>query len=135
MSSHPKARVSASDADGRGGMLRKALRRLTSSNAELADRDRRRTAEEAGATAISDCADRQKVVLCGEVTSVTVNGSESTPALECELRDGTGSVTLIWLGRRKIPGIDAGREIRVTGRICRGQDGSRMVFNPMYELH
>jgi hypothetical protein len=115
-------------------MIRRALRRLASSNAELADRDRRRTAQEAGATPISSCADRQVVDLCGDVAAVTIKGSEATPALECELRDGTGSVTLIWLGRRKIPGIDPGREIRVAGRICRGQDGTRVLFNPKYEL-
>ncbi|HEY5846030.1 MAG TPA: DNA-binding protein, partial [Microlunatus sp.] len=38
-----------------------------------------------------------------------------------------------WLGRRQIPGIDAGRSINVWGRIsC--HDGRRLIYNPKYEL-
>ena len=53
--------------------------------------------------------------------------------LEVELRDGSGGVTLVWLGRRQIPGIDAGRTLKVQGRIsC--HEGRRLVYNPRYEL-
>ena len=68
----------------------------------------------------------------------TVSTSRSTraaghPALEVELRDGSGAVTLVWLGRRQIPGIDPGRTIKVWGRIsC--HDGRRLLYNPRYEL-
>lgn len=134
MSPHPQARVSAGDADRRGGLIRRTLRRLASSNQELADSDRRRTVKETGATPISSCADRQLVDVYGDVAAVTINAAGGKPALECELRDGSGSVTLIWLGRRKIAGIEPGRTIRVQGRICRREDGQRVMFNPRYEL-
>ena len=42
-------------------------------------------------------------------------------------------VTLVWLGRRRIAGIDPGRSMRVRGRVGR-QDGVRIVYNPRYEL-
>ena len=55
------------------------------------------------------------------------------PALEVELRDGSGAVTLVWLGRRQIPGIDPGRSLKVSGRIsC--HEGRRLIYNPRYEL-
>ncbi len=134
MSPHPQARVSADGADGRGSLIRRALRRLASSSEELEDRDRMRTVRESGAMPISTCADRQLVDLCGDVASVTINPHAGKPALEVELRDGSGAVTLVWLGRRRIPGIEPGRNIRVQGRISCSPDGHRVMFNPRYEL-
>ena len=53
--------------------------------------------------------------------------------MEVELRDGSGAVTLVWLGRRQIPGIDPGRTLKVWGRIsC--HEGHRLIYNPRYEL-
>ena len=42
--------------------------------------------------------------LTGTVSTVTINPRGGHPALEVELRDGSGAVTLVWLGRRQIPG-------------------------------
>ena len=55
------------------------------------------------------------------------------PALEAELYDGTDTLTVLWLGRRRIAGIFPGRSIRVTGRIG-VHDGSRIIYNPRYDL-
>ena len=46
---------------------------------------------------------------------------------------GTGVLTVLWLGRRRIAGIAPGRVIQVTGRIG-VHDGTRIMFNPRYEL-
>ena len=59
--------------------------------------------------------------------------SDLTPALEAELFDGTGSVVLIWLGRREIPGIDTGRCVRVEGLVA-CSEGRKVMYNPSYEL-
>jgi hypothetical protein len=134
MSPHPQARVPADNADRRDGLLRRAFRRLASTSEELEDQDRMRTVRETGAMPISTCADRQVVDLCGDVSSVTINPHGEKPALEVEMRDGSGSVTLVWLGRRRIPGIEAGRNIRVAGRISCSPEGRRVMFNPRYEL-
>ncbi|MFC6341957.1 OB-fold nucleic acid binding domain-containing protein, partial [Nocardioides hankookensis] len=55
------------------------------------------------------------------------------PALEAELSDGTGAITVVWLGRRRITGIAPGRSMSVVGRIGQ-QDGERILYNPRYEL-
>jgi RecG-like helicase len=114
-------------------MLQRALRRLASSNAELESEELQRNVREEGATPILECEDRQRVQLTGTVSAVTINPRAGHPALEVELRDGSGAVTLVWLGRRQIPGIDCGRTLKVWGRVsC--HEGRRLVYNPRYEL-
>jgi len=53
--------------------------------------------------------------------------------MEADLWDGTGHVTLIWLGRREIRGMRPGRKIVAHGRIARIKD-ERVMYNPSYEL-
>jgi RecG-like helicase len=114
-------------------MLQRALRRFASSNAELESEELQRKVREEGAVPILNCEDRQRVQLTGAVSTVTITPRAGHPALEVELRDGSGAVTLVWLGRREIPGIEAGRTLKVWGRIsC--HDGKRLIYNPRYEL-
>ena len=118
---------------GKDNMLQRALRRMTSSNAELESEELQRNVREEGSVPIQNCEDRQRVQLTGTVSTVTINPRAGHPALEVELRDGSGAVTLVWLGRRQIPGIDCGRTIKVWGRIsC--HDSRRLIYNPRYEL-
>ena len=42
-------------------------------------------------------------------------------------------MTLVWLGRRRIPGIEPGRTIKAQGRIAL-RDGQKVLYNPYYEL-
>jgi len=133
MTTNPQS-GSPADAERPRGLVRRALKRLASSNAQLQDEDRQRQVRETGAMPINTCGDRQLVDLCGDVATVTINPHGGKPALEVELRDGSGSVTLVWLGRRKIPGIEPGRNIRVAGRISCAANGHRVLFNPKYEL-
>jgi RecG-like helicase len=114
-------------------MLSRALRRLGSSNAELESEELQENVRAEGAVPIRNCEDRQQVSLTGTISTVTIHPRGGHPALEVELRDGSGAVTLVWLGRRQIPGIDPGRTIKIAGRIsC--HDGRRLVYNPRYEL-
>jgi hypothetical protein len=117
----------------REGKIARALRRLASSNAELESEELQQQVRDEGAVPIKTCADRDQVALTGTVATVTINPRGGHPALEVELRDGSGSVTLLWLGRRQIPGIDPGRTLKVWGRIsC--HEGRRLMYNPRYEL-
>jgi len=114
-------------------MLQRALRRLASSNAELESEDLQKNVRDEGAVPIQSCEDRQQVSLTGTVSTITIAPRAGHPALEVQLRDGSGSVTLVWLGRRQIPGIDPGRTLKVWGRIsC--HEGKRLLYNPRYEL-
>ena len=54
-------------------------------------------------------------------------------ASEAELFDGSDLVTLVFLGRRHIAGIEPGRAITAKGRIA-VRDGRKVLYNPYYEL-
>ncbi len=118
---------------GKENVLQRAWRRLATSNEDLESEELQRNVRHEGAVPIRTCEDRQQVSLTGTISSVTLTPREGHPALEVELRDGSGVVTLVWLGRRQIAGVDAGRTIKVWGRISCHQ-GRRLVYNPRYEL-
>lgn len=40
---------------------------------------------------------------------------------------------VIWLGRRRVPGIEAGVEVRLDGMVT-ARDGLPAMFNPRYEI-
>jgi hypothetical protein len=82
---------------------------------------------------IADAPDREPVRLRGTLRTITLRPRGGVPALEADLFDGSGTLTLIWLGRRRIAGISPGRSLQVQGRIGR-TDGQRIMFNPRYEL-
>lgn len=107
--------------------------RLSSSQEDLESEELREDTETAGCTRIGDCRDRQVVTVTGTLRTVTLRPRAGVPALEAELFDGSGTLTLIWLGRRRIAGISPGRSLQVQGRIGR-TDGQRIMFNPRYEL-
>jgi hypothetical protein len=44
-----------------------------------------------------------------------------------------GRLRVIWLGRRRVPGIDAGTEVRLEGMLT-VRDGVPTMFNPRYEI-
>lgn len=115
------------------GRFARALRRLTSSDEELhAEEMRGRTAER-GCISVSACLDREPASVHGTLRTVTLRPRAGVPALEAELWDGSGTVTLIWLGRRRITGIEPGRELIATGRVAI-VDERAQLFNPRYEL-
>jgi RecJ-like exonuclease len=125
--------VSSDIRPAKEGRISRALRRLASSNAELESEELQQQVRDEGAVPIQTCEDRQQVALTGTISTVTITPRDGHPALEVELRDGSGAVTVLWLGRRQIPGIDPGRTIKVWGRIsC--HEGKRLMYNPRYEL-
>jgi hypothetical protein len=89
--------------------------------------------EEIGATPINRCARGAVVTACGVLNTVTMRPRAGVPAVEADLYDGTGHVTIVWLGRRHIGGIEAGRALSITGRMtCEGD--ATTIFNPRYQL-
>ena len=82
---------------------------------------------------IADAPDRERVKLRGVLRTVTLRPRAGVPALEAELDDGSGVITVVWLGRRRIAGIEPGRAIEVEGRIG-AHDGVRVMYNPRYQL-
>ncbi len=112
--------------------LRSGLSRWASQSRDEA-RELTEETRKAGLLSVEDAPDRERVVLQGTLKSVVLQPRGGVPALESELYDGSGSITLIWLGRRRIGGIDPGRVIRIEGRIGL-HEGRRIMYNPRYEL-
>ena len=119
--------------DGRRkSKLRRTLSRWANSSDQHA-RELRQAVRESGLVAIAEAPDRVRVRLSGTLRTVTLRPRGGVPALEAELFDGSGAITLVWLGRRQITGIGPGRQLEVEGRIGL-QDGVRVMYNPRYEL-
>src|SRR4051794_9066116 len=118
---------------GRGGVFRRAFERLTSSDDEIEAEQLRQGAKEVGAQHIASCRDREQVTVTGTLRTVTLRPRAGVPALEAELYDGSGTLAVVWLGRRHIAGIEPGRRLRIHGMVTEAE-GQRAVFNPRYEL-
>jgi hypothetical protein len=74
----------------------------------------------------------ENVTVAGRIRSVVYTPREHVPTLEAELFDGSDSVTLVWLGRRRIAGIEPGRRLIARGRV--GDHDGPAICNPWYEL-
>jgi hypothetical protein len=116
-----------------GGAFRRMLRRLTSEVDELDADDLSEDSERSGAQRAAECACGQEVTVFGRLRSVEFCPQDADASLEAELFDGTEGVTLIWLGRRRIPGIEPGRTMRVRGRLAL-REGRKVLYNPFYEI-
>ena len=114
------------------GRLRKSLSKWASS-ADMDARELKEDTVKEGCCPIDEAGDRQRVELRGSLRTVTLRPRGGVPALEAELYDGSAMITLVWLGRRRIAGIEPGRSIKVIGRVG-VQDKVRVMFNPRYEL-
>ena len=91
--------------------LRRSLNRWASSE-DMEAKELQIDAVKAGCCPIADAVDRQRVELRGSLRTVTLRPRGGVPALEAELYDGSGVITLVWLGRRRIAGIEPGRQLR-----------------------
>ena len=113
--------------------LRSWWAQLNSSVAELDAQELRIDAERAGAAAIEAVNSGQVRTLKGTIQSLVYRPEVSVPMLEAELFDGSGRITLVWMGRRKIRGINPGTKMAVTGRLVRS-NGRLTMFNPNYAV-
>lgn len=82
---------------------------------------------------LGDMKCRQRVKVAGEIKRMRIKPRSGIPAVEIVISDGTGELTVIFSGRRNIPGIDHGGCIMIDG--VPHQDGDRtVVLNPAYTL-
>ncbi len=115
------------------GRFKRALARMTADEGDLDSAHLREQVASTGATAVSGCSVGAPVCIAGTLRQVVLRPLAGVPTLEAELYDGTGTVTLVWLGRRRIRGIDPGRTLVAHGRLTE-RDGRATLFNPTYEL-
>ncbi len=113
--------------------FRKAVHRLTASVDDLDREALTEFCDTRGLTPISALEPRTRVLTGGEVRSVRIVPRAGAPALEVTFSDGRASATAVFLGRRKIAGMAAGRKLSVTGMVAR--DGNQLLlYNPEYEF-
>jgi hypothetical protein len=94
---------------------------------------------------LSRLPDKGRVVCRGRIESVTFVPADQTAAFSAMVSDidsresgaaaagPRGRLRVVWLGRRRVPGIDAGTEVRLKGMLSR-VDGLPTMFNPRYEI-
>jgi hypothetical protein len=115
------------------GTFRRMLRKLTSDVEVLDADDLSDDVERTGAQPAAECSCGQEATVFGRLRSVEFCSPDADASLQAELFDGTDGVTLIWMGRRRIPGIEPGRTMRARGRIS-VRDGRKVIYNPYYEI-
>jgi RecJ-like exonuclease len=108
----------------RSNSISRFFRRLTASEAELDAEELQR---------VADVNRGDLVNVRGRLRTVVYTPRTNLPTLEADLFDGSDVVTLVWLGRRAIPGIEPGRQLTVRGRVA-VRDGRKVIYNPYYEL-
>ncbi|MSX14396.1 MAG: amino acid permease, partial [Actinobacteria bacterium] len=88
---------------------------------------------EANVTPIGEIEWRKRAHVQGQVTSIKTAPRGGAPLLEVEVWDQTGGVTLHFLGRREIAGLEVGSKLRAEGMVGE-EEGVLTILNPSYEL-
>ena len=113
--------------------FRRFLTRLTATDSELDDEELQRDSAASGAVPAGTCLRGQVVSVSGRLRTVAYTPRTNLPTLEAGLYDGSDVVTLVFLGRRSIAGIEPGRQLTARGRIAI-RDDRKVIYNPYYEL-
>ena len=82
---------------------------------------------------IKDATWRKRAHVRGQVTSIRPSSMDKSPKLEVEIWDSTGGISLQFIGRREIAGVDVGSTICAEGMVGE-EDGSLAILNPSYEI-
>ena len=86
-----------------------------------------------GQSLIGAAQHRNRVTIAGRVHAIRVQPRSGVATLECTVVDGTGSMTVVFLGRREYPGLHTGRRVVVEG-IVGEHHGRLAMLNPRLEL-
>ena len=84
-------------------------------------------------TPIGEIKWRKRAQVQGRVTAIKSAPRGLAPILQVEVWDQTGGVTLHFIGRREISGLEVGSQLRAEGMVGE-EEGSLTILNPSYEL-
>jgi RecG-like helicase len=116
------------------GRIRRFFHRMAESDEQrLRDEIRAWSSQIPDAVRIADAPVRTPVTVAGVVRRITVHPEHGLEALEALLTDGTGEMSVMWMGRRSIPGLALGTKVVVEGVVVEQRQGRRMV-NPAFEF-
>lgn len=117
--------------------LKGLLKKVTSSQ-DAVDREKllEFCARSGVTTTIGGMLPRQEATVAGQIASLrVVPSTHGCPWLEATVQDGTGTLVVLWTGRRRIAGIRPGARLIVSGRPTpAGRTGRPTLYNPVYEL-
>ena len=82
---------------------------------------------------LGDLGPRRRFVVTGRIRSTGTTLVGRAEAFSCVLEDGTGEVTLVFVGRRAIDGLAVGTRCTVEGTAQR-QPGKLVTWNPLYVI-
>jgi amino acid transporter len=82
---------------------------------------------------IGELAFRQRARVAGKVYALRVQPWSGVAALELTLVDDTGAITVVFFGRRQIPGVRSGTRLVVDGVVGEHR-GKMAMLNPAYEI-
>lgn len=87
-----------------------------------------------GVIPIADVTWRSRAKVAGRVKALRVQPwAEQVASLELTLADSTGGITVVFLGRRKLAGIELGTHLMIEG-VTSEHHGMLTVLNPAYQL-
>jgi len=116
------------------GALRRFLDRLTESDeARMATEIETWSETVPGTVRIGDAPKRDKVRIAGVIKRITVFPVQDSESLEALVSDGTGEVTVVFMGRRGIGGLSLGTRVVVEG-VMGVTRGSNRMINPRLEF-
>jgi hypothetical protein len=84
-------------------------------------------------TPIGNITWRKRAHVQGRVNSIKSAPSGSSPLVEVEMWDESGGVTLQFLGRREITGLEVGSQLKAEGMVGEN-NGQLIILNPSYEI-
>jgi RecG-like helicase len=113
--------------------FRSWLRSFYASDEDLAAYELSEQAEIRGSTLIEEIDRGKPIQVTGVVKSATVRPNTQVPTYEVEVFDGSGSLTVIWQGRKHVTGVEPGTRIEVEGRIT-FISGKPCLHNPVYKI-
>ena len=116
------------------GAIRRFFDRLTESDeARMASDIEVWSCTVPGTVRIGDAPPRGRVKIAGVIKRITVFPMADHESLEALVSDGTGEVTVVFMGRRGIGGLSLGTRVVVEG-VVGEQRGARKMINPRLEF-
>ena len=84
-------------------------------------------------TPIAELEFRRRSRVAGKVYALRVQPWSGVAALELTLVDDTGALTIVFFGRRQLPGVTCGTKLIVEGVVGEHR-GKMAMLNPAYEI-
>lgn len=82
---------------------------------------------------IAEVVYRRRAQVKGRARSIRVRPWGEVPTVELVVTDGTAALTVAFLGRRRLAGVDPGSVLTVEGMVGE-RNGKLVILNPAYRL-